>query len=92
MEWHGIAVARNMHDGECGAAYMISYHKPFTSPADATPRSLGLPSDVKSERCYDLKGIEYTEGQSEPFLFWNVAGDAPKPTIDKTTIDSQRDW
>ena len=92
--WHGVAVARNMHDGECGMARMESYPKPFTSPASATPANLELPDTVASERCYDLKGLEWVEANGDlgPFLFWNVAGNARKPFIEPSTVDSYRDW
>lgn len=89
--WHGVAVARNVHDGECGQADVESYHKPFTSPCAMSRKTLELPDDLESERCYDMKGLEAIRNET-PMIFWNVAGNAPKPTLVPSDVDSYRDW
>jgi hypothetical protein len=89
MDFLGVAVGRNMHDGECGKAWMTSYDKPFTTPSRL--KTCPVPG-MTTERCYDMKGLEVLCDVDRPSLFWNVAGEAPKPTIDKSKIDSQRDW
>jgi hypothetical protein len=85
--FNAIAVARNIQHGELGKANFFSYHKTFNSQSDL------LPLDFDCEKSYDSKGWDYlcrygVEGD----WFFNVAGNAPKPTIDKTSIDSYRDW
>jgi len=82
-----VAVARNIQQGELGRSDFYSYHKPFNSKSDLIP--LGF----NSEDSYDAKGWDYMvkHGQKGDWFF-NVAGNANKPTIDKKTIDSYRDW
>lgn len=89
VEFAGLAVGRNMHDGECGNATMLSYDKPFLSPSRL--KKTPVPG-VTSERCYDMKGFEVVTEWNRSTLFWNVAGEAPKPRIDKTLIRSYREW
>ena len=82
-----VAVARNIQHGELGRADFISYHRTFTQRADY------VPTEFASEQCYDAKGYDYlrkfgTDGD----YFFNVAGNAPLSVLDKSTIDSYRDW
>lgn len=82
-----VAVSRNIQQGELGRAQFMSYHKPFNSKAD------WLQTAVDIEDSYDAKGFEYMRRDAKPgTYFFNVAGNAPLPTLDKTTIDSYRDW
>ena len=82
-----VAVSRNIQQGELGRAQFMSYHKPFNSKAD------WLQTAVDIEDSYDAKGFEYMRRDAKPgTFFFNVAGNAPQPTFDKTTIDSYRDW
>ena len=82
-----VAVARNIQHGELGRAEFMSYHKGFNQVSDY------VPTEFESESCYDAKGYDYLReyGQLGDWFF-NVAGNAPKPLIDKTLIKSYRDW
>ena len=82
-----VAVARNIQHGELGRAEFISYHKPFNAKSDL------MDYPVSMVPTYDAKGYEYLkEHGANGDWFFNVAGDPPKPTLDKSTIDSYRDW
>ena len=82
-----VAVARNIQHGELGRAEFLSYHKGFTQKSDS------FPTEFNSENCYDAKGWDYMKEYGQPGdWFFNVAGNAPLPTLDKSTIDSYRDW
>ena len=86
-EFKAVAVARNIQQGELGKAHFYSYHKPFNSKSDS------IPNNFDSEDSYDAKGWDYMVkyGQKGDWFF-NVAGNANKPTINKKDIDSYRDW
>jgi len=86
-EFNAVAVARNIQQGELGRANFYSYHKPFESVSDLIPKTFDC------ENSYDAKGWDYMNkyGNAGDWFF-NVAGNAPKSTIDKTKIDSYRDW
>lgn len=86
-EFKAVAVARNIQQGELGKADFYSYHKPFNSKSDS------IPNKFDSEDSYDAKGWDYMlkYGQKGDWFF-NVAGNANKPTINKKDIDSYRDW
>ena len=82
-----VAVARNIQQGELGNAKFYSYHKPFNSKSDL------IPTTFDCENSYDSKGWDYmnrygTEGD----WFFNVAGNAKQPNIEKKLIYSYRDW
>ena len=82
-----VAVARNIQHGELGKAEFYSYHKPFNSLSDL------VPTDFNSEPSYDSKCWDYiNEYGKEGDWFFNVAGEAPKHNLDKTKINSYRDW
>jgi hypothetical protein len=78
---NGVAVSRNIHDGEKGKANVISHYKDFSQ------NSLILPP-FPSAKNYDAKVWEYT---SPGDLFWNVAGEI-KHSLNKQTIKSYRPW
>ena len=82
-----VAVARNIQQGELGRADFYSYHKPFNSKSDL------IPDKFNCESSYDSKGWDYMVkyGQKGDWFF-SVAGNANMPTIDKSLIDSYRDW
>lgn len=82
-----VAVARNIQQGELGRADFYSYHKPFNSKSDL------IPNEFNCESSYDSKGWDYmVRYGKQGDWFFSVAGNADKSTIDKSTIDSYRDW
>ena len=82
-----VAVARNIQQGELGIAKFYSYHKIFNSKSDL------IPKEFDCEDSYDSKGWDYINRYGkEGDWFFSVAGNAKKPTIDKSEIDSYRDW
>jgi hypothetical protein len=86
-EFMAVAVARNIQQGELGKANFWSYHKPFNSKSDL------VPSEFNCESCYDSKGWDYLNKHGEEGdWFFSVAGNAPESSLDKSTIDSYRDW
>ncbi len=86
-KFKAIAVARNIQQGELGIADFYSYHKPFNSKSDL------IPTEFDSENSYDAKGYDYmVKYGNKGDWFFNVAGNASKPTIDKKIIDSYRNW
>jgi len=78
---NGVAVSRNIHDGEKGRANIISHYRNFNQ------NSLILPP-FPSARNYDAKVWEYTKPGD---LFWNVAGEI-KHSLNKQSIKSYRSW
>lgn len=86
-EFINVAVSRNIQQGELGRAKFYSYHKPFNSKSDL------IPEDFDCENSYDSKCWDYMlKYGKEGDWFFNVAGNADKPTINKDKIDSYRDW
>ena len=86
-KFKAIAVARNIQQGELGIADFYSYHKPFNSKSDL------IPNEFDSEDSYDAKGYDYMiKYGNKGDWFFNVAGNASKPTINKKIIDSYRNW
>lgn len=86
-EFNAVAVARNIQQGELGRANFYSYHKPFNSKSDL------IPDKFDCEDSYDSKGWDYmVKHGKQGDWFFSVAGNAKLPTIDKSTIDSYRDW
>ena len=83
----GVAVSRNIQDGELGKASFISYHKPFNQESDY------LPIEFDCESRYDAKGFDYFSTWAEKgAMFFSVAGNAPLSKLDPKTINSYRDW
>ncbi len=78
---NGVAVSRNIKDGEKGRANLISHYRNFSQD------SLILPP-FPSAKNYDAKVWEYVK---EGELFWNVAGEI-KHNLNKKTIKSERPW
>lgn len=78
---NGVAVSRNVKDGEKGRANIISHYRDFGQ------NSLVLPP-FPSASNYDAKVWEYTK---EGDLFWNVAGNI-NHNLNKQTIKSYRPW
>ncbi len=86
-EFNAVAVARNIQQGELGRAKFYSYHKPFNSKSDL------IPDKFDCEDSYDSKGWDYmVKHGKQGDWFFSVAGNAKLPTIDKSLIDSYRDW
>jgi hypothetical protein len=86
-EFNAVAVARNIQQGELGRAKFYSYHKPFNSKSDL------IPDEFDCEDSYDSKGWDYmVKHGKQGDWFFSVAGNAKLPTIDKSKIDSYRDW
>lgn len=86
-EFKAVAVARNIQQGELGRAEFYSYHKPFNSKSDL------IPDEFDCENSYDSKGWDYmVKYGKQGDWFFSVAGNAKLPTIDKSKIDSYRDW
>lgn len=82
-----VAVARNIQQGELGNAEFYSYHKPFNS------RSELIPTKFDCEDSYDSKGWDYMNRYGDQGdWFFNVAGNAKQPTIEKNLVHSYRDW
>src|SRR5690606_31700314 len=85
--FHAVAVSRNIKKGELGRAKFYSYHKLFTSKSDL------IPSDFDCDNTYDSKAWDYMNRYGEPGdWFFSVAGNSKLPTINKSSIDSYRDW
>ena len=80
-EAFGVAVARNVHDGEKGRAKLIGHYQSFGQNANTIP-------PFESASNYDAKVWEYLKPGD---LFWNVAGNVVS-SLDKKSINSQRDW
>ena len=86
-KFKAVAVARNIQQGELGIADFYSYHKPFNS------RSELIPTKFDCEDSYDSKGWDYMNRYGDHGdWFFNVAGNAKQPTIEKNLIHSYRDW
>jgi hypothetical protein len=86
-EFRAVAVARNIQQGELGKAKFYGYHKNFTSISDYVP--LGF----ETEPTYDAKAFDYMNRYGDKGdWFFNVAGIAPEPTINRKDIHSYREW
>jgi hypothetical protein len=85
-EFHAVAVARNIQDGELGRAKFYTHSKPFLKEAKIIP-----PFDCI--RTYDAKGWELLkENGNHGDWFWNVAANMPKPNLKVEEVDSDRVW
>lgn len=78
---NGVAVSRNVHDGEKGRANVISHYKDFSQNSSILP-------PFPSAKNYDAKVWEFTKPGD---LFWNVAGEI-KHSLNKQSIKSYRPW
>jgi len=85
----GVAVARNMKNGELGRTEIISEPLPFLK--DELP--LNLP-DFNTVPSYDGKAWKYIPKKTNRNIwFWNVAGNISKPlNFDKSQIHSYKNW
>jgi len=85
-EFHAVAVARNIQDGELGRAKFYTHSKTFLKEAKIVP-----PFDCI--RTYDAKGWELLKENGNPGdWFWNVAANMPKPSLKVEDVDSDRVW
>ena len=85
-EFHAVAVARNIQDGELGRAKFYTHSKPFLKEAKIIP-----PFDCI--KTYDAKGWELLKENGKPGdWFWNVAANMPKPILKVEDVDSDRVW
>jgi hypothetical protein len=78
---NGLAVSRNVQEGEKGRANIVSHYQIFQSDSKIMP-------PFPSASNYDAKVWEYLKPGD---LFWNVAGNL-KSNIDKKLINSFRNW
>lgn len=78
---NGLAVSRNIQEGEKGRANVVSHYQIFQSDSKIKP-------PFPSASNYDAKVWEYLQPGD---LFWNVAGNL-KSNIDKKLINSFRNW
>jgi len=88
-EFNGVAVARNIKDGERGRATIWSHPKEFSQNV-ATEFEPPFPSALN----YDAKAWELMLKNGSPgSWFWNVGGN-PKPENEDTkqSINAQREW
>jgi hypothetical protein len=89
--FYGVAVARNIQEGERGDCHIISHPQPFQTPAKVLP-------PFPSVATYDAKVWQYAVDfrKTHPgtdVLVWNVGAD---PELEDETIydrvDSYREW
>jgi hypothetical protein len=88
-QFNGVAVARNIQEGERGRATVWSHPKAFNQNVDAKY----IPP-FPSAQNYDAKAWEFMVKHGSPGAwFWNVGGD-PKPENPQTKLitDSKREW
>lgn len=78
---NGLAVARNIQDGEKGRANIVGHYQNFSQNSKIMP-------PFPSASNYDAKVWEYLKPGD---LFWNVASEI-KSTIDKSIIKSHKNW
>lgn len=86
-EFHAVAVARNIKNGELGRAKFWSYHKAFTEKADY------IPATFQTVETYDAKGFEYMRKFAKPGAwFYNVAKEVYPQELTADQVDSARGW
>lgn len=88
-EFNGVAVARNIKDGERGRATIWSHPKEFSQNVTAE-----FEPPFPSALNYDAKAWELMLKNGNPGAwFWNVGGN-PKPENEDTkqSINAQREW
>lgn len=78
---NGLAVSRNVQDGEKGRANIISSEQHFHQNSKILP-------PFPSAKNYDAKVWQYLKAGD---LFWNVAGEV-NSNINKQNIKSERPW
>lgn len=85
----GVAVARNMKNGELGRTEIISEKLPFLT----NEKDFNLPP-FNTVPCYDGKAWKYIpKNTNNDIWFWNVAGNIEKPkNFDKSKIESYKNW
>lgn len=85
----GVAVARNMKNGELGRTEIISEKLPFLT----NEKEFNLPP-FNTVPCYDGKAWKYIpKNTNNDVWFWNVAGNIEKPkNFDKSKIKSYKNW
>lgn len=94
-EFHGVAVARNLHKGEIGRAHVNAYHRGFKEPAEYAAQ---INQEIDSAPTYDCKGLERFmldktgAPKRETTLVWNVAGDVKPDHMTPDMVDSAREW
>lgn len=91
-EFYGVAVARNMKNGEVGEASVVSHHLPFLKEVP----SRDLPP-FPTTKNYDAKAFELFEELNIPgSIFINVGSDdhieRNLSKVDVSSINSYRDW
>lgn len=86
---HGVAVARNMKNGELGRTSIISEPLDFYKPE----KKENLPP-FDSVSTYDAKAWKYIpKNTNKNIWFWNVAGEIKCPdNFDKSLINSYKNW
>lgn len=93
--FHGVAVARNLHKGEIGRADVSAYHRGFKEKADKADE---INKEISSAPTYDCKGLERfmldktNAPRTEETLVWNVAGDVKPVNMTHSDVDSYREW
>lgn len=84
----GVAVARNIKDGEKGSASLFSHDQPFLQDAKAAD----LPP-FDSARNYDAKVWKFiVSNAADGAVFWNVAGEIEIPETSRPLPNSKREW
>jgi hypothetical protein len=78
---YGLAVSRNVQDGEKGRATIVGHYQDFAQDSKIKP-------PFPSASNYDAKVWEYLKPGD---LFWNVAGNL-KSNLNKQSIKSYREW
>lgn len=88
-EFNGVAVARNIKDGERGRATIWSHPKEFSQNVNSQYEP-PFPSALN----YDAKAWEFmVKHGNKGAWFWNVGGDPKPENIDiKQSVNSQREW
>jgi hypothetical protein len=90
-EARGVAVARNIKDGEKGSAEVISYHKKFYAESDYMP-------NFNTTSTYDAKAYKHFIDTAKPgAVFINVGSDAQiEKRLNKIpgweNINAKREW
>jgi hypothetical protein len=85
-EGFGVAVSRNIKDGEKGRSKVISYHKDFYEDSDYMP---SFPTTSN----YDAKAYKIFIEQAKPgSVFINVGADSLLPKPKGHILNSQREW
>lgn len=87
-EHYGVAVARNIQDGEKGIANLFSHPRAFLqdAPKDERPPFPSVPN-------YDAKAwIFIVSNALDGAVFWNVAGEIEVPPTTRKLPNSKRVW